>query len=125
MGYCCSRCGGLGGLFESSHLHSDPNSCFAELVEEKKRLLFQIEQMKKSESDLLTKKFDLETEVTSMANRATTVEQLYRELMDASYEMTLCVDDSEVGTRGRKAKYALLALVSKGVASYGYPEKRT
>ena len=31
MGYLCSRCGGIGGLFKTSHIHSDMESCIAEL----------------------------------------------------------------------------------------------
>lgn len=53
MGYCCSRCGGLGGLFKSSHLHSDPDSCFAELAEEKKRLLLQVGELQKDKEALI------------------------------------------------------------------------
>lgn len=41
MGYLCSRCGGVGGVFESSHLHSDMESCLSELKAEKHKLKLQ------------------------------------------------------------------------------------
>lgn len=31
MGYLCATCGGVGGLFKTSHAHSDKDSCIVEL----------------------------------------------------------------------------------------------
>lgn len=54
--------------------------CYQCVVVEKLRLELQVEQLQKNESDLLTKNFDLQTEVTKEANRATAAERLNGEL---------------------------------------------
>lgn len=46
MGYLCATCGGVGGLFETSHAHSDKDSCIAELKAEKAKVLLQLDEAK-------------------------------------------------------------------------------
>lgn len=38
MGYLCAACGGVGGLFSTSHAHSDKDSCISELKAENAKL---------------------------------------------------------------------------------------
>lgn len=47
----------------------------------------QIERMKKDESDLLTKKFDLDTELTKQANRATVAERLLSKAKETAAQL--------------------------------------
>lgn len=51
------------------------------LKDERDAALLRVEQLQKSESDLLTKKFDLDTEVTKQANRAFIAERLNSEML--------------------------------------------
>lgn len=53
MGYLCATCGGVGGLFESSHAHSDKDSCIAELKAEKAKLKLQNRELAEAKGNLL------------------------------------------------------------------------
>lgn len=49
MGYLCATCGGVGGLFKTSHAHSDKDSCIAELKAERAKLRADLEAVKAAE----------------------------------------------------------------------------
>jgi hypothetical protein len=65
MGYLCATCGGLGGLFETSHAHSDKASCISELrsrldagAKERSTILLRNDELKQ-QVEAVQKKADL------------------------------------------------------------------
>lgn len=53
MGYLCATCGGVGGLFESSHAHSDKDSCIAELKASNAKLRAEVERLTKEDREVV------------------------------------------------------------------------
>lgn len=46
MGYLCATCGGVGGLFETSHAHSDKDSCITEVKAANAKLRAELDSIK-------------------------------------------------------------------------------